>query len=240
MTTYDVIGAVELTMSGAILVATLSILAGHDIAHRLRYAAILTGWFVIVAILATTGVLGNGGVGAPGLGVTVAAPIALMCISMMYVPSLRLALDRADLSILAGVHVVRVLGVSFLILWSSHRLPAPFAPVAGGGDVLAGLAAAPVAWLVYRQARGWRTALLAWNVFGIADLIAAVSLGVLSSPGPLRRIFAEPGAGLMSTLPWLLIPAFIVPLLFTLHVAIFYRLIKAAPVRLPRGVVVGS
>jgi len=240
MTMYDVIGAVELTMSAAILVAALSVLAGHDTAQRLRYSAILTGWFVIVVILAATGALGNAhGVGAPGLGVAVAAPIALMCVSLMSAPSLRTALDRADPSILAVLHIVRVLGVSFHILWASDRLPAPFAPVAGWGDILAGLAAMPVAWAVYRQARGWQTALLAWNVFGMVDLIAAVSLGVLSSPGPLRRIFAEPGAGLMSTLPWLLIPGFLVPLLFMLHLVIFYRLIKGARVRLPRGNAVG-
>ncbi len=129
---------------------------------------------------------------------------------------------------LVGVHVVRVLGVSFLILQASDRLPAPFAPLAGWGDIVAGLAAVPVGWLVYRQARGWRAAAVAWNLLGLADLIVAVSLGVLSSPGPLRRIFAEPGTGLMSTLPWLLIPGYLVPLLATTHLAIFYRLGKPA------------
>ena len=225
MAMFDVISAVELTMSAAIVVAVLSVLAGHDTAQRLKYCAILTGWFVVVSILAATGALGNEhGTGAPGLGVAVAGPIVLMWIALMSTPSLRSALDRADLSILAGVHVVRVLGVSFLILWVGNRLPVPFAPVAGWGDIVVGAAAVPVAWLVYRKARVWRTALLAWNVFGLADLIAAVSLGVLSSPGPLRWIFAEPGAGLMTGLPWLLIPGFLVPLLMTVHLAIFYRL----------------
>ena len=74
--------------------------------------------------------------------------------------------------------------------------------------------------------------LTAWNLFGLADLIAAVTLGVLSSPGPLRRIFAEPGAGLMTSLPWLLIPGFLVPLLITVHLAIFYRLARQSQARL--------
>ena len=78
--------------------------------------------------------------------------------------------------------MIRVLGASFLILMASNRLPAPFAPVAGGGDIVAGAVAVPVAWLVYQRAKGWRTVLMAWNLFGLADLIAAVTLGVLSSP----------------------------------------------------------
>jgi hypothetical protein len=232
MTTVDVIGGVELTMSAAIMVAALSVVFGRNIAERIRIAAVLSGWFVIVVILAATGALHPPyGVGAPGLGLTVALPILLMWLALMRVPSLRDGLDRAPLAVLVGVHVVRVLGVSFIILQASNRLPAPFAPAAGWGDIVAGLVAVPVAWMVRRQARGWRTALIAWNVFGMADLIAAVTLGVLSSPGPLRRIFAEPGTGLMSLLPWLLIPGFLVPLLFTTHLAIFYRLTKSARAR---------
>jgi hypothetical protein len=233
MTTFDVIGAVELTMSAAIAVAALSILAGHNAVQRIKYSAILAAWFVIVVILAATEALGNAhGTGAPGLGIAVAAPIVLMCIALMCVPSLRSAFDVAPLSVLVGVHVIRVLGVSFLILMASNRLPAPFAPVAGWGDIVAGAAAAPVAWLVYQRAKGWRTVLTAWNLYGLADLIAAVTLGVLSSPGPLRRIFAEPGAGLMTSLPWLLIPGFLVPLLITVHLAIFYRLARQSQARL--------
>jgi hypothetical protein len=133
-------------------------------------------------------------------------------------------LDEAPLAVLVGLHVVRILGVSFLILQASKRLPAPFAPEAGWGDIIAGIASVPVAWLVYRQTSGWRIALTAWNLFGIADLIAAITLGVLSSHGPLQRIFVEPGADLMSTLPWLLIPGYLVPLMVATHLAIFYRL----------------
>ena len=80
---------------------------------------------------------------------------------------------------------------------------------------------------------------MAWNLFGLADLATAVSLGVLSTPGPLRRIFADPGAGLMTTLPWLLIPGFLVPLLATIHLAIFYRLIRVVRGGIPHGSPVG-
>jgi hypothetical protein len=233
MTNFDVIGAIELTISAAILMAALSVLAGRDAGQRLRYSAILAGWFVIVVILAATQALGyEHGTGAPGLGLAVAAPIALMWVALMRVPSLRSAIDVAPLPVLIGVHVLRVLGASFLILMGSNRLPAPFAPVAGWGDIVAGVAAAPVAWLVYRQAKGWQTALLAWNLFGLTDLVVALTLGVLSSPGPLRRIFAEPGTGLMTSLPWLLIPGFLVPLLITIHLAIFYRLARQPQGRL--------
>src|SRR5207249_4029095 len=92
------------------------------------------------------------------------------------------------------------------------------------GDVIVGLTAGPVAWLAYKDAALARPAILLWNTFGLADLIAAVGLGTLSAPGPLRLIFSDPGTDIMTTLPWLLVPGFLVPLLASTHLAVFYRL----------------
>jgi hypothetical protein len=229
MTNFDVISGVELTMSAAILIAVVSVLMGRDAILWLRVSVVLFAWFVLVVILAATHALQpEHGLGTPGLGLAVAIPIVLMWLAITRVQSLRVPLDRAPLAILVGVHAVRILGVSFLLLQATHRLPAPFAPAAGWGDIVAGVTAVPVAWLVRRQARGWRAVLTAWNLFGLADLIAAVTLGVLSSPGTLRHIFNAPGTALMTTLPWLLIPGFVVPLLATIHLVIFYRMTKSA------------
>jgi hypothetical protein len=70
---------------------------------------------------------------------------------------------------------------------------------------------------------------LAWNVFGFVDLVAAVTLGIGSQPAfPLRFIFEEPGTGLMATLPWLLIPGYLVPLYLLTHLAVFAQLAASA------------
>ena len=122
--------------------------------------------------------------------------------------------------------IVRFLGISFVLLYAANRLPAPFAPVAGWGDIFVGATAPAVAWLVYRQAATARPILWIWNIIGLADLIAAITLGAVSSPGPIRLIFAEPDSGIMTTLPWLLIPGFLVPLLILAHIGIFVRLTK--------------
>jgi hypothetical protein len=229
MTSFDVIGGIELTISAAILIAAISVVLGRDAAQRIRLAALLGAWFVVVVVLAATGALHHErGIGTSGLGLAAAVPILLIWPTLMRVSSLRQRLDTAPVAVLVGANVVRILGLSFLILHAGGRLPAPFAPVAGWGDILAGVTAVPVAWMVQGQTKGWRAILLAWNLFGLGDLIAAVSLGVLSAPGPLRRIFTEPGTGLMSTLPWMLIPAFLVPLLAMIHLAIFRRLSKLA------------
>jgi len=229
MTTFDIIGGIQLTMAAAIVIAALSIVFGYDSARRIRLAAILAAWFVTVVILGATRVLHDQqGIRSAGLGLAVTLPVITMFLALLRIPSLRKRLDDAPLTMLVGVHILRILGISFLILQASSRLPAPFAPVAGAGDIFVGLAAIPITWLIYRNSANSRPLLIAWNVLGLLDLVAAVSLGVASSPGPLRVIQAAPGAGLMSLLPWLLIPGFLVPLLATIHLAIFYRLARPA------------
>jgi len=230
METIDIIGGIECAAAAAAIIIVLSQMLGASLARQWKVAAALSAWFGIVVALAATGALHERPrIGSAAVGVAVLAPIVLMCTALRRVGSLREAMTKAPLENLVALHSVRVLGVSFLILQADGRLPAPFAPLAGGGDVIAGLAAIFVAWMIHRRAAGWQAALMAWNLFGLADLTVAIALGVLSSRGPLRMIFTEPSADLMSTLPWLLIPAYLVPLLATIHLVIFSRI--SAPCR---------
>jgi hypothetical protein len=223
----DLIGSVELTASAAIVIAALSIGFGSSATTRLRAAVGLSAWFALVVILAATRALYyERGLGAPGLGIAVALPIAVLCFVVARVTSLREGFRRVPLWLLVGVHTVRVLGISFIILYAAGRLPAPFAPVAGWGDIFVGATALPAAWLAYRRPALARPTVWIWTVIGLAELIAAIGLGVISSPGPQRLIFAEPSSAIMTTLPWLLIPGFLVPLLFAVHIGIFIRLAK--------------
>jgi hypothetical protein len=224
----DLLSSIELTASAAIVIAALSIGFGSNAATRIRVAVWLSGWFILVVILAATRALYyEHGLGTPGLGLAVALPIVILCITVARMKSLRDRFHRVPLSLLVGVHTVRVLGITFIVLYAARRLPAPFAPVAGWGDIFVGLTAPLVAWLVHRRGANSRPIVWIWNMIGIVDLIAAVGLGVTSSPGPARLIFAEPSSAIMTTLPWLLIPGFLVPLLFTVHIGIFIRLVNA-------------
>ena len=56
------------------------------------------------------------------------------------------------------------------------------------------------------------------------DLVTAIALGATSSPGPIRLFFEPPGSAIMTTLPWILIPCFLVPALAFFHLVTFYRL----------------
>jgi hypothetical protein len=119
-------------------------------------------------------------------------------------------------SFLIAVHTWRILGVAFLWGVSLGILHPAFGIPAGVGDILVGVSAMPFAYFL-RRGFGWsKYALVVWNVLGIADLVMAVSLGLITSPGF--------GISTMSTFPWILVPTLGVPLALILHGITLYRL----------------
>ena len=107
---------------------------------------------------------------------------------------------------LIAIQTSRVFGAIFLIRWWQGQAPAVFAIPAGVGDILTGLFAPLVAyWWVARKPYA-RTAAIAWNLFGMADLINAVTLGVVTGGG---------GGGIV--FPIVLIPIYAVPRAFLVH-----------------------
>jgi len=129
-------------------------------------------------------------------------------------------------AVLIALNATRVLGAFFFFLHADGRLPATFTSSAGWGDIVAGVLAVPVAWLARRRAPFWRPLALAWNAFALVDLVFAVALGIGSAPdSPVRFIFEDTATGTLGTLPWVLIPAFLVPLYVLTHVAVFARLV---------------
>jgi hypothetical protein len=90
--------------------------------------------------------------------------------------------------------------------------------------MLIGATALPLAWAVIRFGSAVRPLVFLWNALGVADLVIALTLGPLSAPGPLQVFVGPPDSSPMTTLPWLIIPGFLVPCLMFLHVVIFARL----------------
>ena len=218
---FDLVFAIALAAAGAVITATLSVALANTGRGRLAAAMGIFAWFGVVVAVGATGMLGPGGIGVPGLGLAVMAP-ALLLSWLLLRAGRGGAMAALPTPLLIAAHAVRVLGLSFVLLYAAGRLPAPFAPTAGWGDIAIGLTALPMAWLVSRP--GGRALALLWNALGCLDLVTAVFLGATSSPGPARLFLEPPGSVIMTTLPWILIPAFLVPGLFALHVAIFGRL----------------
>ncbi len=223
---FDLLSTAELTAASAIVVFFLSTILSTAIRQRLLIAAALAGWFALVLAAGATGAFSaSAGIGTAGIGLAVVIPVAVLSLMTLGNARVRDLIGRTPLVGLVGVQSLRVLGIAFVLLYAAGRLPAPFAPVAGWGDVLVGLLAMLLLFrLTRRQATIPRGLLLLWNVLGLADLVTAVFLGATSSPGPIQLFHAPQNSGIMSTVPWILIPCFLVPAFIFLHLCTLYRL----------------
>jgi hypothetical protein len=225
----DLIAAVALgTVSALVVFVYLHFPAWRD-GQRATVGSVFATWFALVVTIGATGMLGGQrGVGPAGLGVAVVLPFVMLWYFSMRPGVLRDALRAIPMPVLIGVHAVRVLGIFFVLLFWGGRLPAPFAPAAGWGDVLIGVTALPVAYIAATKAPGWRVVTLAWSALGLLDLADAIFLGAASAPGmPLGLVTQGRSSDLMTALPWILIPCFNVPILAHLHILVFQRLSHA-------------
>jgi hypothetical protein len=107
---------------------------------------------------------------------------------------------------LIAIQTVRILGGMFLVRYFQGELPALFAIPAGVGDLLTGIFAPLVAYWWFVGKPYARAAAIAWNLFGMADLVNAVTIGSLTGGG---------GGGIV--FPIVLIPIYAVPRAFLIH-----------------------
>jgi hypothetical protein len=129
----------------------------------------------------------------------------------------------------------RPVGVTFLVAMALGYLPAVFAVPAGLGDLAVGIEAVFVARNIRRGIIGRRV--LWFNIFGLADLVAAMVIGFLAAPG--RLLVESPSTESISLLPLVLIPTTVVPLAAALHLQSLRKLgvtRKTATVPSPLGV----
>ncbi len=113
------------------------------------------------------------------------------------------------------IHSWRIAGFVFLVLYTYGILPGIFALPAGWGDIAIGATALLVGMRLSNPRH--RRSFITWQLLGVADLVAAITLGAAAR-------FIEPQAGLngittspMTVLPLSLIPTFAVPFLLILH-----------------------
>ncbi len=182
-----------------------------------KYGKIIAGlivvWFV-AALTASALDLFKNGSGRFGLGVAVASLTPMVVFALWFAGSgefRRFALSLNP-GILTSIQAWRIVGFTFVLLEARNVLPSVFAWPAGYGDMTIGATAAFVAWKLVEPAH--RGSFILWQVLGILDLITAVSLG--TTAGLLMP--HGPSMVAMTVMPLSLIPTFLVPLFFMLHV----------------------
>lgn len=186
-------------------------------------AVFLIAWVSIAWTLSVRGVLvspANAGVLAAAIHILL--PIILLAAGALAIltrsKTIISVVDAAPLWWLVAFQAYRITGFLFVRLWANGFLPGYFALPAGIGDTLTGIFAIGVAVSFWRQTPWARRFAYAVNIFGLADLVNAVSMGMLTA--------AKSPAGMSPILvyPLSIVPTFGVPLAVIMHCLSLWQL----------------
>lgn len=189
---------------------------------------VLAIWIAAVWVMAVKGVfqrdLGN----VPVLPFAIILPVLLGSFVLTRWRAVALLLDATPASWLVGLQVYRILGAMFLVYWIHGTMPGAFALPAGIGDVATGLLALPAAvWVASAFPIGRRIG-IRWNLLGLTDFAVAITMGMLTSPGPAHLLALQHPNVQIAMFPAAMTPAFVVPFSTLLHVLSLRQLKRAS------------
>ena len=197
-----------------------------------RYAAagalsvVFIAWLAIAQYLAAANVyFAASENAAPTLLLGLLIPLLTAVVALRQSASIRKLVSAIPLHWLVAAQVYRIAGGIFLVLWADGRMPWQFALPAGIGDVLTGGFAVVVALLLaQKKAPTALSAAYSWCLFGIGDLVVALTMGAMTSPGRAHLLALDAPNLLISSHPLVMVPTFAVPLALMLHGLVLWRL----------------
>jgi hypothetical protein len=188
--------------------------------RRTTWLAIMvpfTLWAAVAWTASISGVFRTGAFALPLLPMAILLPVIVGAPLLLWSKRVGELLDAMPATWLVALQLYRVFGSQWLAYWLRGLLPGLWALPAGTGDVLTGLFAVSAAIALATGTAEGRKAAMLWNMFGIADLALAITLGMIISPGPFQLIVQHgPSIGL-DAFPNVLTPAFVVPCSILLH-----------------------
>ena len=182
-----------------------------------RLALGIAGWAALITTVARSGVLSSFDARPPRLMFVVGAAMALFVYTTRrsVVPRL---LDAAPRTWLVALQSMRA--AIELVLWglfATGSFPIHLTFEGRNFDVLVGLSAPVVAYAVARGRLGSR-GLVAWNVVSLGLLANIVFMAVTTLPGPLHLSWPGVPSTVVTTVPYVLLPGFLVPVALFGHV----------------------
>lgn len=179
-------------------------------------------YFIYVSIFSLKGVLSTTAM-PPTVAILTTLPLTIILFLIVGNTGLFKKLLRSiTLESLIRLHVFRLIGAFFILLYFYHLLPASLAFSSGIGDIITAVLAFPVATMV-SNGKPWSTkAVYAWNIFGMLDIVNDVIIAMIIAKQTM--LTGERGDLEMTIFPFVWFPAFAPATILFLHSVIFRKM----------------
>lgn len=181
-------------------------------------------WLLATGFLATTGFYRE--ISLPPRVLLLGVLPSALLITCYFIFFRKKFVDQLSLRYLTLLHVIRV-PVELVLLWlfQAGQVPQIMTFEGWNYDILSGITAPIVYFLAFRRDRIKRPLLIVWNLLALGLLANIVTIAVLSFQGPMQRLaFEQPNVG-VTYLPFIWLPAIIVPIVLFAHLAALWQLL---------------
>ncbi len=183
-------------------------------------------WLLLTGFLSTTEFYRESAMPPRVVAFAVLPAVICTVVYFIFFPSF---ISKLSLKWLTILHVIRI-PVEIVLLWlfMAGQVPRIMTFEGWNLDILSGITAPLIYWLAFRNGKTNKPVLIVWNIAALGLLANIVMIAILSFRSPLQQLaFDQPNVG-VTYLPFIWLPAIVVPIVLFAHLTSLYQLIRYA------------
>lgn len=183
-------------------------------------------WTSLVAALGISGFYQKVGTFPPRF-IFLLAPTAIFVFSLFLFKKSRNFMDTLSLKWLTLLHIIRIpVEIVLYYIFLEGLIPELMTFDGYNFDIISGLTAPILYYLVFVKKVWSRKALFIWNFLALILLLNILTIAVLSAPTPFQKLaFEQPNIG-VTYFPFVWLPAVVVPIVLFSHLASIRQLLN--------------
>ena len=185
-------------------------------------------WMLLQAVLSLTGFYQDSE-SVPPRFVLLIGPGILFTIVMFLTKRGKTFIDSLDVKKLTLLHIVRVpVEITLYFVFAAALIPVLMTFEGNNFDIISGLTAPLIYYLVFVSKKAGKTTLLIWNFVCLGLLINILTIAILSAQTPFQKLaFDQPNIG-VTYFPFIWLPGVIVPIVLFSHLATIRQLLASS------------
>jgi hypothetical protein len=210
-----------------VIITALTVLFFYAASRRSKTVLIiLVALLVINGIVAVTGFYTVTDTMPPRFVLVLGPPLLLIAVLFISRKG-RQFIDDLDLRLLTALHTIRIPVEIVLFLLCIHKtIPGVMTFEGRNFDILSGISAAVIYFVMFHKGKYNNRILLAWNFICLGLLVNIVAIAILSAPFVFQQMaFDQPNIAVLH-FPFVWLPAVVVPLVLFSHLASIRILLK--------------
>jgi len=181
------------------LITLLTVYIFYRAAHHSKAVLIIAAaWLAAQSILSKTGFYTNTHTTPPRFVLTIVPPLLLIAL-VFAVPAGRRLIDSMNIKTLTMLHIIRIpVELVLFSLFVYKTIPLVMTFEGRNLDILSGITAPLVYYIVFVKKWAGNILLLAWNIICLGLLLNIVATAVLSAPFPFQQFgFDQPNIAIL-------------------------------------------